>query len=145
MTIRRFREYRWDQVERLAYKEESEHFSAVTRQVLFGEALGLQAQLRYFEIAPGGYSTLERHRHAHGVMIVRGSGEVLVDRRIEAVTLYDLVSIPSMCWHQFRASRGEALGFLCLVNCERDRPQRPSSDDLADLRRDPDIAEFIRP
>ena len=32
----------------------------------------LACELRYFEIAPGGHSTLERHDHLHSVMIIRG-------------------------------------------------------------------------
>ncbi len=48
--------YRWDDVDRLRYKEEgSAPFKDITRQVLF-EQPDQAAQLRYFEIAPGGYS-----------------------------------------------------------------------------------------
>ena len=32
-----------------------------------------------------------------------------------------------MTWHQFRATGGEPLGFLCLVRRERDKPQRPTA------------------
>ncbi|GAB4354544.1 MAG: 1-methylthio-xylulose 5-phosphate sulfo-lyase [Gammaproteobacteria bacterium] len=144
MTIRRFHEFRWDDVEQLAYKEEGDHFRAITRQILFGEELGLHAQLRYFEIGPGGHSTLERHQHAHGVMVLRGRGEVLLGNRVEPIDERDLVAIPPMTWHQFRATRGEPLGFLCLVNCERDRPQLPTAAELEALRRDPAVAAFIR-
>jgi hypothetical protein len=55
----------------------------------------------------------------------------------------DLVFIPSMTWHQFRATQGEALGLLCMVNVERDRPQLPTPADLAALRRDPGVAAFL--
>jgi len=144
MTVRRFQDHRWEEVERLAYKEEGDHSKAITRQILFGEELGLQSQLRYFEIAPGGYSTLERHQHAHGVMILRGSGEVLLDHRVVAVAHRDMVSIPPMSWHQFRATRGEPLGFLCLVNRDRDRPQLPTPEELDELRRDATVRRFIR-
>ena len=131
-------------MERLVDKERSEHLRCVTRQIRFGEELGLQAQLRYFEIAPDGHSTLERHQHAHGVMILRGRGEALLGNRIETVAEHDLVSIPPLCWHQFRATRNEPLGFLCLVNCERDRPQLPTAEDLLELRCDAAVSRFIR-
>jgi hypothetical protein len=49
-----------------------------------------------------------------------------------------------MTWHQFRAAEDAPLGFLCLVSSERDRPQLPSDEDLAALRRNPAIAAFIR-
>jgi hypothetical protein len=56
---------------------------------------------------------------------------------------FDLVSIPSWTWHQFRASEGETLGFLCMVNATRDRPQLPTEQQLAALRSDPDISAFL--
>jgi len=35
------------------------------------------------------------------------------------------------------------LGFLCLVNAQRDRPQLPNAEDLASLRAIPGVAEFL--
>jgi hypothetical protein len=49
-----------------------------------------------------------------------------------------------MEWHQFRAAEDAPLGFLCLVAAERDRPQLPSPDDLAVLRQNVKVADFIR-
>jgi hypothetical protein len=49
-----------------------------------------------------------------------------------------------MTWHQFRATESEPLGFLCMVNTERDKPQLPSDADLAGLAADPAIAAFLR-
>ena len=49
-----------------------------------------------------------------------------------------------MTWHQFRATRGEPLGFLCMVNAARDKPQLPSPEDLAKLARNAKIAAFLR-
>jgi hypothetical protein len=49
-----------------------------------------------------------------------------------------------MTWHQFRATRGEPLGFLCMVNAARDKPQLPSAEDLAELKADAKIAAFLR-
>src|SRR6202000_2520537 len=96
----------------LAYKEEgAAPFKAITRQVLFGNS-ELACEMRYFEVAPGGYSTLERHQHTHGVMILRGAADVLVGGEIRAVKTFDLVHIPPMTWHQFRTSRHAPMGFL---------------------------------
>jgi quercetin dioxygenase-like cupin family protein len=138
-------EGRWEGVEEMRYKAEgSAPFRDITRQVLFGDP-ALACELRYFEMAPGGYSTLERHEHAHAVMIQRGAGRVLVGDRVFDVREHDLVHIPARIWHQFRAPDDAAFGFLCMVNAERDRPQLPTAADLAALRRVPDIAAFIRP
>ncbi|HXZ49163.1 MAG TPA: cupin domain-containing protein [Usitatibacter sp.] len=118
-------QFRWEAVDVLRYKDEgSATFRDVTRQVLFEDG-GLPAQLRYFEVAPGGWTTLERHEHVHAVMVIRGRGQCLVGDRAYDIGLHDLVSVPPMTWHQFRAAPDEPLGFLCLVAAERDRPQLP--------------------
>ncbi len=135
--------FRWDGVELLAYKEEgSAPFKAITRQVLF-QRPELQCELRYFEMQPGGHSTLERHEHVHAVMIFRGRGTCMVGGEVREVAAPDLVFIPPMTWHQFRATKGEAFGFLCMVNAERDKPQLPTADELARLRESPAIAAFL--
>jgi mannose-6-phosphate isomerase-like protein (cupin superfamily) len=127
----------------LEYKREhGASFREVTRQVLFDDPL-LSCQLRYFEVAPGGHTTLERHEHAHAVLIEYGRGSCLVGDRVYDVAEHDLVHVPSLTWHQFRAEKNEPLGFLCMVNAVRDRPQLPTVDDLRRLREDPAVAEFI--
>lgn len=134
----------WQDVERLDYKPEgSAPFRDISRELLF-RTDGLRCELRYFEIAPGGHSTLERHEHEHAVMILTGSGQCLVGDALRAVKVHDLIHVPAMSWHQFRATSGEALGFLCMVNVERDRPCLPAPDDLAALCAQPEIAAFIR-
>ena len=128
----------------LRYKPDGDAFRDVTRQVLFGEAEGLPCELRYFEVDPGGHTTLERHEHPHAVLVLRGQGRVLVGEEIFEVRDHDLVRVPSQTWHQFRASKEGPLGFLCLVSCERDRPVRPSAEELALLRESREVARFIR-
>ena len=135
--------YRWDEVALHAYKAEgAAPFKEITRQTLFKDA-SLAGELRYFEIAPGGYSTLERHEHVHAVMVLRGRGRCLVGNELRDLAALDLVAIPPMSWHQFRAGPDEPLGFLCMVDRERDRPQLPDTDDLAALKADPAIAAFL--
>ena len=144
MIHRQAEGYRWEDVEELPYKENDRAlFKSVTRQVLFADP-ELYGELRYFEVAPGGYSTLERHQHMHAVMILRGRGHCLVGEEVRPVETRDLVTVPAMTWHQFRATRGEPLGFLCMVNATRDKPQLPSAEDLANLERDARIAAFLR-
>ena len=104
----------------------------MTRQVLF-ESEDLPAQLRYFEVAAGGWTTLERHEHVHAVMVIRGEGKALVGDQAYDIRMHDLVSVPPMTWHQFHASPGEPLGFLCLVASDRDRPQLPAENEIGRL------------
>jgi mannose-6-phosphate isomerase-like protein (cupin superfamily) len=123
--------FHWDAVDVLAYKQEgAAPFRDVTRQVLFDSA-DPPAQLRYFEVAPGGWTTLERHGHVHAVMVIRGRGQCLVGDKAYDIGTHDLVSVPPMTWHQFRSAVDEPLGFLCLVAAERDRPQLPSDAEAA--------------
>ena len=136
-------EGRWTGVEVLPYKEDDRAlFKSVTRQVLFSDP-ELHGEMRYFEVAPGGFSTLERHEHMHAVLILRGSGHCLVGDEVKSLGTRDLVTVPPMAWHQFRATKGEPLGFLCMVNAERDKPQLPTADDLARLKANPKIAAFL--
>lgn len=135
--------FRWNGVDLHTYKDEgSAPFKDITRQTLFKRS-DMAGELRYFEIAPGGYSTLERHHHVHAVMIIRGHGRCLIGDEVHDVMPYDLVSIAAMQWHQFRADPNEVLGFLCMVDIERDKPQLPDTDDLARLRANPEIAAFL--
>ena len=135
--------FRWDGVAHQPYKQDgSAPFKDISRQVLFHEA-SLGCELRYFEMAAGGYSTLERHEHEHAVMILRGTGQCMVGLEVREVKQFDLVTIPSWTWHQFRATGREPLGFLCMVNVQRDRPVLPTPEELAAMRRSPAVSAFL--
>lgn len=139
--------FRWNGGSLLDYKpttgDGADTFRDVTRQVLV-EHTDLACQLRYFEVGAGGHSTLERHQHVHGVVVLNGSGRALVGRDVIELQLHDVLTVPPLTWHQFRAHEGVALGFLCLVNTDRDRPVRPDTAELAQLRACPEVAAFIR-
>src|SRR4051812_50155282 len=69
------KDFRWDGVEMHPYKEDERAlYKTITRQVLFSDP-EMAGELRYFGVAPGGFSTLGRHEHMHGVAILRGSGQ----------------------------------------------------------------------
>ena len=136
--------FRWEGVELRAYKEDGGTFRDVTRQELTGAEHGQGTSLRYFEVGPGGHTTLERHEHTHVVVPIRGRGTALIVDRVVSLAPHDLVFVPSWGWHQFRAPADEPFGFLCAVVVDRDRPVLPTEDDLVALRRDPQMAAFIR-
>lgn len=136
--------FRWEGVALARYGTTGAHFRDVTRQALFADPEALPCELRYFEVAPGGHTSLERHAHAHAVLVVRGSGRALVGEEIVELAGFDLVQVPPRTWHQFRATDAEPLGFLCLVACERDRPERPDSRELARLCERAEVAAFVR-
>jgi quercetin dioxygenase-like cupin family protein len=136
-------DFHWDGVEMRPYKEDERAlYKTITRQVLFSDP-AMAGELRYFEVAPGGFSTLERHEHMHAVLVLRGRGHCLVGDEVKTLETRDLVTVPPMTWHQFRATRDEPLGFLCMVDARRDKPQLPAAEDVARLRRDPAIAAFL--
>ena len=113
-------EFLWAGVAHLPYKQDGEApFKDISRQTLFHDDT-LACELRYFEMAPGGHSTLERHGHVHAVMILRGRGQCMVGDEVRDVKQFDLVTIPACAWHQFRANAGEPFGFLCMVNATRE-------------------------
>ncbi len=136
--------FTWENVPVLGYKEEGAHFKAVTRRILFEGSKDISGQLRYFEIASGGHSTLERHAHEHVVMIIRGKGKALIGSEVMPLDTFDVLHIPSGAWHQFQATMQEPLGFLCIVNVERDRPERPDKAALDELRKNDAAARFIK-
>ncbi|HEY5366148.1 MAG TPA: cupin domain-containing protein [Casimicrobiaceae bacterium] len=136
-------DFRWNGVDLLRYKDEGgAAFRDVTRQTLFRRS-DMRGELRYFEVASGGHSTLERHVHAHAVLVLRGAGQVLVGTDVFALATFDLVSVPPLTWHQFRAGTDSPLGFLCMVDAERDAPQLPDATDREALRGHPAVAAFL--
>jgi len=141
--VRGFHDWQWDEVAVHPYKEDdAAPFRAITRQTLFTEpALG--CELRYFEMAAGGHSSLERHEHMHAVLILRGAGHCLLGNTVRPLKQNDLVTIPAWLWHQFRATAGAPMGFLCMVNQARDKPQLPTEAELVEMRRHPAVAAFL--
>lgn len=125
-VIRRGEDFSWEGIEREAYKETTESWSGISRLELLGKrGESPDFHLRYFEIAPGGYSTLEKHEHEHVVVPLRGRGEAQFGCFIYQVGPGDVVYVAPNDPHQFRnsADSEESFGFLCIVNAERDAPK----------------------
>lgn len=136
--------YTWEHVDVLAYKEDESPFKSVTRQVLSKGAYDLPVELRYFEVGVGGYSTLERHRHTHIVMIYRGKGHCLLGDKVLLVEAGDVLTVPSMMWHQFKADMKDCLGFLCLVDRDRDKVMLPTKEDIETLSENEAVKQFLQ-
>jgi Mannose-6-phosphate isomerase len=140
--------FRWERVEVRQYKAEgTAHFKEITRQTLIGERTGeqdLSFITRYFEVQPGGYSSLERHEHPHSVIILRGQGRVILGDRTYRIAPHDCVYVSPHTLHQFHATGPEPLGFLCMVDRERDRPQLPTSEELEALSANPELRDLMK-
>jgi quercetin dioxygenase-like cupin family protein len=116
--------FRWQDVVATEYKQAADHHCGVTRLGLVGEqGESTGFHLRYFEIAQGGFSSLEHHLHEHAVIVLRGQGEVQLGDAVHRLTFGDLVYVAPHEVHQFRNPAGpEPFGFLCIVDAQRDRP-----------------------
>jgi quercetin dioxygenase-like cupin family protein len=118
----RFAEFRWKGVEPREYKDPDARWRDVVRHVLVGPDEGTPFHVRYFEVGPGGHTTLERHGHEHVVVVLRGRGEVRLGERKEELGFGDVVYVAPDDPHQFRAAGDGPFGFLCIVTADRDRP-----------------------
>lgn len=127
---------RWEGVVPRAYARDGEAAAAagVVRHTLAGGAVDAEPgfEVRCFEVAPGGWSSCERHAHPHVVVVLAGRGEVLLDDARHSVAPFDLVYVAPWTAHQFRAAEDAPLAFLCVVDRERDRPQRLPAGRLSD-------------
>jgi len=114
----------------------------LSRQVLFDNE-HQDCQVRFFNVEPGGYTTLERHKHAHSVIVLRGRGQCLAGCEVFDLQPHDLIEILPWDWHQFRAAPDDHLGYVCIVEKNRDRPQLPTAKDIEVLARHPGVAAFL--
>ena len=110
------------------YKDASDlAFRGVRRVELvgrFGERT--RCDVRYFEVEPGGYTSLEQHVHTHVVIGVRGEGILRLGDREMPLGPLDLATVRPLETHQLRNRTDRPFGFFCVVDRERDRPFRPA-------------------
>jgi quercetin dioxygenase-like cupin family protein len=120
----------WEGIQALAYKPAADHHCGVVRNTLIGDSGERTAfHVRYFEIAPGGFTSLERHEHEHVVIVLRGGGEVRLGVERHPLAFGDAVYVAPWETHQLHnPSSSEPFGFLCLVDACRDAPQPVAGD-----------------
>ena len=119
--------FQWSNRESTPYKDAADlAFKAVRRVELVGK-FGEQTRcdLRYFEVAPGGFTSLEKHLHTHIVIGARGTGLLTMGNRRIVVEPMDVVYLQPLEVHQLHNETREPFGFLCIVDHERDRPMKP--------------------
>ncbi|MFO1019385.1 MAG: RuBisCO large subunit C-terminal-like domain-containing protein [Planctomycetales bacterium] len=116
--------YQWEGREPAQYKKSAEiPFQDVTRHELIGQRGEKAAfDLRYFEIAPEGFSSLEKHVHTHTIIGVRGTGTLLCGEKQFPIRPMDVAYIPPLQVHQLQNASSEPFGFFCIVDHDRDRP-----------------------
>ncbi len=121
--------FEWIGRETHAYKDdEALPFRGMKRVELVGRHGERTAfNLRYFEVAPGGWSSLEKHLHAHAVIAARGRGVLVMGERRVELKAHDVAYIASMTVHQLRNESDQPFGFYCIVDRHRDRPMPPGA------------------
>ena len=118
-------DWSWDRIPQEMYKMDGASFSGCSRYELLGKrGESTLFHVRYFEVAPGGWTTLEKHEHEHAVVGVRGSGVVQLGPRVYPVNVGDVAYTAPMDVHQLRCEKDakEPFGFVCVVASDRDRP-----------------------
>jgi quercetin dioxygenase-like cupin family protein len=143
------RSFSWSGVSPTTYADEhsdnaGRSWRDTTRHIIKGKEDGGTFDVRYFEVAPGGFTSLECHEHIHSVICVRGHGYAVVGSSTHDVSAFDHIYVPANTPHQFVNSGDEPFGFLCIVDSERDRPRALTAAELETLRCTPDVAAKIR-
>ena len=116
--------FTWQGVKTERYKPTGKDWADIVRQTLIGNSgETTKFHLRYFEIAPGGYSSFEMHKHEHVVIGVRGKGTCIVNKKTYKIGFLDTLYIQPYAPHQLRNPFNEPFGFFCVVNAKRDKPK----------------------
>jgi len=135
--------FRWEGVSESAYKDDpgaarGMAWRGISRHTLVRGSF----EVRYFELAPGGFSSLEKHAHEHAVVCVRGRGTALVGSAVHELRPLDLVRSGPWAAHRWVNAGDEPFGFLCTVEAQRDRPAPLDDAEWEALLADPLTAPF---
>lgn len=124
LPLMKFEDFTWSDRLVEEYKtDQGFDFSGINRQELigkFGEKTSFD--LRYFEIEPGGYSSLEKHVHEHVIIGVRGKGILIKGESSLHISVHDIAYVSPLEKHQLRNEGKVPFGFFCIVDHKRDKP-----------------------
>ena len=136
--------FRWEGIEARAYKDAPGTARGMAWQGVSRNTLARGSfEIRYFELAPGGFSSLERHAHVHAVVCVRGRGRALLGERVVSLAPFDFAETAAWEPHRWMAWDDEPFGFLCTVDGERDEPHPLSDEEWDALLANPSTAPFV--
>jgi len=117
-------DFRWRGIKTEKYKQKDGGWSSIARNVLIGNnGETCKFHLRYFEIKPDGYSSLESHKHEHVVICIRGKGKIAMGNKSYSLNYLDTAYVAPNTAHQLTNPYDEPFGFFCIVNAKRDKPK----------------------
>ena len=79
---------------------------------------------RYYQLSPGSRSREESHPYDHGILIMQGSGKVLLGEETHSISRGDIIYIPPDARHQLLNTSQEDLGFICVIPAHRKKEGR---------------------
>ena len=96
--------FNWDGTRTRTYQVDG--VSKVSETWLIGKKEGAQNfAMRYYQLEPGGSSRKEQHPYDHGILILQGRGEVLIDQDFSSFERGDIIYIPPDALHQLSNQR----------------------------------------
>ena len=112
--------FSWEGARSRLYKNEPDN--QVSETYMIGKKEGAENfAFRYYQIEPGGHSRKEQHPYDHGILILQGTGEVLLAETTYAISRGDIIHIPPDALHQISNTGQEPLGFLCVIPARREK------------------------
>jgi ribulose-bisphosphate carboxylase large chain len=121
--------FKWSGVKRERYKQTDsgqggKNWSEISRDMLIGNhGETTKFHLRYFEIKPNGYSSLEKHKHEHVVICIKGKGNIRMGKKLYILNYLDTAYVAPNTVHQLTNPYNKPFGFFCIVNSKRDKPK----------------------
>ena len=124
-TIRKFtgdwnQDFKWEGTRSRQYQ--NDQVNQVTETWMIGKKEGAENfAFRYYQIEEGGHSNKENHPYDHGILVLQGSGKVLLGEETHPVSRGDIIHIPPDALHQISNSGQGPLGFLCVIPARRQK------------------------
>ncbi len=107
-------QFQWEDVEGIPL--DIKGIQSAAKHILIGDKEGApNSIMRYFSLAPGGHSKLERHSQEHEVLVIQGKGKVRIGNNDFTVNPFDAVFIEGNELHQFSNPFDHPFGFICVI------------------------------
>ena len=124
-AIKRFtgdwdKDFGWEGTRTRLYQKTEDN--QVSETWMIGKAEGAQNfAFRYYLLSQGSHSREEQHPYDHGLLILHGEGEVLLEDEWHKVSRGDIVYIKPDLLHQVKNTSEESLGFICVIPARRQK------------------------